>query len=181
MGTSELFQKIFLFYKTVKTLSFIQKLYFMKKNINVWLRLQKYLKSIVAHFLGDRSKGGKNLMWNGASKTEMKKEITVLMQHLRGFCYIVNGSIWMHWYDRRVHICIMTIENAWANVCELSPISFRSLFWYDLGLLTFHENSNHGRENYWKSGVQIPEAEGQFFLSFFSFSNSPKKPAYLCF
>ena len=54
-------------------------------------------------FLGRQIKRGKNLMWNGASKTEMKKEITVLMQHLRGFCYIVNGSIWMHWYDRRVH------------------------------------------------------------------------------
>ena len=30
-----------------------------------------------------------------------------------------------------------------------------------------HENSNHGRENYWKFGVQIPTQEGQIFLSFF--------------
>ena len=27
-------------------------------------------------------------------------------------------------------------------------VSFRSLFRFDLGLLTSHENSNHGRENY---------------------------------
>ena len=53
--------------------------------------------------------------------------------------------------------------------CNLSPISFRSLFWFDLGLPTFHENSNHGRENYWKSGVQIPAPEGQIFLFFFLF------------
>ena len=31
---------------------------------------------------------------------------------------------------------------------------------FDL-ILTFHENLNHGRENYCKSGVQIPPAEGQ--------------------
>ena len=31
----------------------------------------------------------------------------------------------------------------------LSPVFFRSLFWFDLVTLTFHENSNHGRKNYW--------------------------------
>ena len=50
-----------------------------------------------------------------------------------------------------------------------SPISFRSLFWFDLGLLAFHENSNHGRENYWKSGVQIPAPEGPKNFVLFSF------------
>ena len=48
------------------------------------------------------------------------------------------------------------------------PMSFRSLFWFDLITLTFHENSNHGRENYWKSGVQIPAPESQNFLCPFS-------------
>ena len=43
------------------------------------------------------------------------------------------------------------------------------LFWFDLVTLTFHENSNHGQENYWKSGVRIPAVEGQTFLSFFLF------------
>ena len=36
-----------------------------------------------------------------------------------------------------------------------------------------HENSNHRRENYWKSGVQIPAPEGQnlsFILFIFKFS-----------
>ena len=50
-----------------------------------------------------------------------------------------------------------------------SPISFRSLFWFDPGLLTSHENSNHGWENYWKSGVQIPVPEGSNIFVLFSF------------
>ena len=40
---------------------------------------------------------------------------------------------------------------------------------FDLISLTSHENSNHGRENYWKSGFQIPAPEEQDFLSFFLF------------
>ena len=48
----------------------------------------------------------------------------------------------------------------------------------DLISLTSHENSNHGRENYLRSGIQIPTPEGQNFFVF-SFSNSPEK--YLCF
>ena len=32
---------------------------------------------------------------------------------------------------------------------SLKSYHFWSLFWFDLGLLTFHENSNHGRETYW--------------------------------
>ena len=39
---------------------------------------------------------------------------------------------------------------------------------FDLISLTFHENSNHGRENYWKSGVQMPAPEGQIFFVHFS-------------
>ena len=34
---------------------------------------------------------------------------------------------------------------------------------FDLIFLTSHENSNHGRENYWKYGVQIPALEGKIF------------------
>ena len=51
----------------------------------------------------------------------------------------------------------------------LKSISFRSLFWFDLVTLTCHENSNHGRENYWKSGVWIPAPEGQNFFVLFLF------------
>ena len=42
---------------------------------------------------------------------------------------------------------------------------------FDLVTLTFHENSNHGQDNDWKSGVQIPNLEGQknFVLSSFHF------------
>ena len=39
---------------------------------------------------------------------------------------------------------------------------------FDLITLTFHENSNRGRENYWKSGVRIP-IKKENFLSFFLF------------
>ena len=37
---------------------------------------------------------------------------------------------------------------------------------FDLVTLTFHENSNCGRENYWKSGVRTPAPEGQLFFLF---------------
>ena len=40
------------------------------------------------------------------------------------------------------------------------------MFWFDLIFLTFHENSNHGRENYWKFGVQIHALGGQKKVSF---------------
>ena len=40
---------------------------------------------------------------------------------------------------------------------------------FDFVTLTFPENSNHGRENYWNSGVQIPAPEGQFFFVLFLF------------
>ena len=43
------------------------------------------------------------------------------------------------------------------------------LAWFDLVFLTFLENSNHGRENYWKYGVQIPAPRGQIFFVLFSF------------
>ena len=33
------------------------------------------------------------------------------------------------------------------------------MFLFDLGYLASHKNSNRGRENYWKSGVQIPAPE----------------------
>ena len=68
------------------------------------------------------------------------------------------------------------------NGLNLGPISFRSLFWFDLVTLIFGENSNNGRENYWKSGVQIPALEGQNFFCPFSvhFQILHKKTAYLC-
>ena len=40
---------------------------------------------------------------------------------------------------------------------------------FDLMSLIFGENSNHGQENYWKSGVQIPAPEGQNNFVLFSF------------
>ena len=39
--------------------------------------------------------------------------------------------------------------------------------WFDLKLFTFNENSNHGRENHWKSGVWIPAPEGPKNFEFF--------------
>ena len=47
-------------------------------------------------------------------------------------------------------------------------LSFKSLFWFHLLTLTFQENSNHGQENYWKSGVRIPALDGQNFFCLFS-------------
>ena len=52
---------------------------------------------------------------------------------------------------------------------KLGSIFFRSLFWFNLISLTFHKNSNHERENYWKSGAQIPAPEGQKMFALFSF------------
>ena len=68
------------------------------------------------------------------------------------------------------HFCHICDSRKSRNWC---PISFRSLFWLDLGLLTFLENSNDGRENYWKSGVQIPALEDNsfFLIPSFHFQN----------
>ena len=43
-------------------------------------------------------------------------------------------------------------------------LSFRNLSWFDLVTLTFHENSNHGWKNSWKSGVRIPAQKDQIFF-----------------
>ena len=40
---------------------------------------------------------------------------------------------------------------------------------FDLVTFTFHENSNPGRENYWKFGVPIPALEGQKSFVLFQF------------
>ena len=54
----------------------------------------------------------------------------------------------------KLGICSVSFQNNYSEIsiffqycpCSTkSPISFRSLFWFDLGLHTFHENSNHGR------------------------------------
>ena len=51
-----------------------------------------------------------------------------------------------------------------------------------LKVLSLLEASNHGQENYWKSGVQIPAGRSKIFCSFFfSFSNSLHKSGYLLF
>ena len=55
-------------------------------------------------------------------------------------------------------------------------LSFRNLSWFDLVTLTFHENSNHGWKNSWKSGVRIPAQKDQilFVLCLFLFKFSVK-------
>ena len=75
-------------------------------------------------------------------------------------------------------------ETGWLiNVSQLtSKVKqiLTSLPIFDLFTLTFHEYSNCGRENYWKSWVWIPAPKGQnIFVPFiFSFSNSSHKTGY---
>ena len=44
-----------------------------------------------------------------------------------------------YWGQNIFHLASLFSHIFW------SPISFRSLFWFDLGLLPSHEKSNHGR------------------------------------
>ena len=69
---------------------------------------------------------------------------------------------------QKCHFCFIRFKTKMFErvTLFLSPISFISLFWSDL--VTLHENSNHGQENYWKSGVRILVPECQILLCPFS-------------
>ena len=80
----------------------------------------------------------------------------------------LRSRIWMNYslffgqeHDQRKLLYFVNRQFCRAVIKVLSLL-IRSLFWFDLGLLTSHENSNH-RRDIWKSGVQIPAPEGHFF------------------
>ena len=80
-------------------------------------------------------------------------------------CSPFNASIQGLMWD--LDLITKSLLNTWMGSQSQEIVT--SLTRFDLITLTFHENSNHGRWNYWESGVQIPTPEGQNFFVLFHF------------